>query len=215
MKKLFILILVSVSVSQLFAQEDQPKSKSFFGVKAGVNFMHSPKDNYNDKSNTSVGYQFGATYTVPISKRFSFQPEITLLHVSSKYTYINDEINFSEVENSKLVVNYLSLPLDFKFRVSKKVNIDFGPNINFLLKAKKEVDVTFNDNSTVSYYSETRDVTSGSKKTTFGLNLGTDYNINEKIYANFRYMLFINQFQTLDSTLSNSVFSFSLGYNFK
>lgn len=215
MKKIVVVILVSTCINVLFGQENKPKLKPFFGVKAGANLIITPQDEYNDQSNTSVGYQFGATCTVPISNRFSFQPELTLLNVSPKYTYINEGFNYSEVENSKLIINYLLLPLDFKLKVSNKVNIEFGPTINFLLKAKKELDVTFKDNNYTTSFSETRDVTSGSKKTTFGFNLGTDYNVNEKMYVNFRYLLFINQYQTLDSTLSNSVFSFSLGYNFK
>jgi opacity protein-like surface antigen len=217
MRKLVYLFafcgIIFSSNAQEVKTEPSSKLKPFFGVKGGFNIVTTKED--GNGRNFSLGYQFGGTLTVPISSKFSFQPELFLQTIVVKYNYYNEYSNGFYSEEITYRNNYLQLPLLFKYSISKKVAIELGPNLNYVTSAKRKVkeESTLDGVSSSSVY--TYKLKPTSNRLGYGINLGTTYDIDSQMYVGFRYNLFIRQFQTLDSTLDNSAFVFSLGYNFK
>lgn len=211
MKKIIVAAFFMVSGAFYGQGKTDAKSNAFFGLKTGVN-VHPTKDNDGD-THFSFGYQVGSTLNVPISSKFSFQPELLLQFIGSKYDYVNVYSNGTETGESKIKSFYLNVPLNFKYTVTKKVAIELGPNVSYLLSGKQKVTRTTNMDGVV--YETNYESNSDSNKLSFGINLGTEYNITKQIYTGLRYTLFITKYQTADDTLSNSVFALSLGYNFK
>ncbi len=199
----------------LYGQEEKTvvKQKSFFGLKVGVN-AHPTKDTDGD-THYSFGYQIGSTLNVSITSKFSFQPELLLQFIGTKYDYSNSYSNGTVTEESKTKSFYLNLPLNFKYAVAKKVSIELGPNVSYLLSGKEKVTRTSNLDGITYVDEDNYNSDSNSKKLGFGVNLGTEYNINDQLYTGLRYTLFISEYQSADDTLSNSVFALSVGYNFK
>jgi len=214
MKKIINLLAV-VCFSITFYGQETPskiKSKVVFGLRAGVNLINT-KTSQGD-SNNGIGFQVGGTLNVPMSTKFSFQPELLLQVVNSKYEYFNVFSNGTWLEEVKNKNTFLQLPLNFKYNISKKVDIELGPSIGYLVGYKKTVTSTFDLDGVVTTYERSSTETSGNK-IIFSANLGTNYNITDAIYTGLRYTLFISEYQTADDTLNNSLFSLSLGYNFK
>lgn len=222
MKKVVVIVFVLGCFFQSFSQEEKAKtkSKSFFGVKAGFNVIHSSS---NDDKPFSFGIQLGTTLTIPMSKRFSFQPEVLLqtANTTSRYQQILS-INAGFVQERTTKNTFLLFPLNFKYTISKKVDIDLGPTIGYRLNYdSKVVETTTYSNGRVEVFEFDPTAQSSpygnSKPNNLALaaNLGVNYNFTEKIHSGFRYSLFVDEFQTLNSTIDNSLFAFSVGYSFK
>lgn len=214
MKKVAVIVFVLGCFFQSFSQEEKTKSKSFFGVKLGVNAIKLTE--HEDKS-LSFGFQVGTTLTIPISKRFAFQPEVLLqtANYSKKSTYVFSNgyaINEQSTKNMLLLI-----PLNFKYSISKKIDIDLGPTVGLNVKVDRTQVVTQNIDGNVEVFDLDPDNDPYAKKTTIVLaaNLGVNYNFTETIYAGLRYSLFISEFQTLDRTMDSSLFALSVGYSFK
>lgn len=214
MKKVAVIVFVLGCFFQSFSQEEKTKSKVFFGIKAGVNALKLSE--HEDKT-LSFGFQVGTTLTVPISKRFAFQPEVLLqiVNYSEKSNEIFDNgyiINEESIKNTLLLI-----PLNFKYAISKKVDIDLGPTVGFFVKTDRSQVITQNIDGDVVVFNFDYDDDPYAKKTPLALaaNLGVNYNFTDTIYAGLRYSLFIGKFQTLDRTIDNSLFALSVGYSLK
>ena len=208
------LIVIGITFNSL-GQESKlaTRKKSYFGLKAGINVINS--SHYNDGSHLNYGYQIGVTYTIPLSSKFSFQPELLFQSIGYANKYVDIYSNGSTTEENKVRNTYLQFPLNFKYAISKKIDFDFGPNISVILNSKETNYDEFNYNGTINSYQGTTNNTSNIKKIGLGMNLGTNYTIVPNLYTGFRYTLMIGSYQTLKSTMDNSIFALSVGYNFR
>ncbi len=107
------------------------------GIKAGVNYSSVVGD-------LTDGVQFrlsghGGIYAVfDIAYNFKFQPE--LLYSSQGFQFTTDLLAIDSGSNSNpnrtrtnVRLNYLTLPLIAKFRISDTVQLEFGPQFGFLI----------------------------------------------------------------------------------
>ena len=214
MKKVVAIVFVLGCFFQSFSQEEKTKSKVFFGVKAGVNAI---KLSENEDKTLSFGFQVGTTLTIPISKRFAFQPEV-LLQTTNYSEKMKRVYSFGYIIDEKSTKSTLLLiPLNFKYSISKKVDIDLGPTVGFVVKRDRTQVVTQNIEGNVDVFDLDPDSDPYANNTTLALaaNLGVNYNFTKTIYTGLRYSLFISEFQTLDRTIDNSLFALSVGYSFK
>lgn len=215
MKKVVAIVFVLGCFFQSFSQEEKTKSKSFFGAKIGLNAIKLTE--HEDKS-ISFGFQVGATYTIPMSKHFSFQPEVLLqtTNYSSKTSELYVDGYSIKDESTKSTL--LLFPLNFKYTISKKVDIDLGPTIGYIVKRDRTETITQNLGGNVMVFNLDPDsgpYTDDDSKLALSVNLGTNYNFTEKIYLGFRYSLFVGEFQNMDNALDSSLFTLSVGYSFK
>ncbi|MEM7486723.1 MAG: porin family protein [Bacteroidota bacterium] len=185
MKHFFLLIfLLVVGLTDINAQE------LGLGIKGGFNFSDISGDIAGD-TGYLTRYHFGVVAEVPISDKFSFQPE--LLYSGQGYTLNDDRVD----------LDYLSMPLVGKYYVTKGLSLEAGPQIGLLLSAEEE-----EDNTDVKDFFSSVDV---------GVNLGVGYKFENGLNFNVRYIVGlsdINDRDGLDAKIRNGVAQLSIGYFF-
>ncbi|KIA99660.1 porin family protein [Flavobacterium sp. PL02] len=162
-----------------------------FGVKAGVNFANqtggSAFDGIEVDKEGITSYHAGVVAEIKLLEKFSIQPE--LLYSTQGATYKNA---FGEFKNE---LGYLSIPVMAKFYLSKSFSLELGPQAQFLLSDKDNVD--FGDSKTFD----------------FGLNAGLGFKLTENIFIQGRYGIGLTEVSK-DADVKNSVFQLSAGFMF-
>lgn len=178
MKKLVLIAVITVlGLANVYSQ------KINFGAKAGLNFASITGDNTDDLD-PITDFHFGLQAEIPLSEKFSFQPELL-------YSSQGSEVN----------LNYLNFPLMGKYYLTKGFSLEIGPQIGFLLSAK-------NDDTDVKDSFKTLDfgVNFGvGYKLDNGLNFGARYNLG---------LSDINDINGFSDKNRNGVFQLSVGYFF-
>ncbi|WP_299683642.1 porin family protein [uncultured Dokdonia sp.] len=179
MKNLVLLIVIAViGLTRMNAQEIQ------FGAKAGLNFATITND-AEDELDITSDVAFGLLAEIPISEKFSFQPELM----------------YSGQGSSTAILTYFNVPLIGKYYVVKGLSLEAGPQIGFLLSAKNtDTDANIKDAFT---------------NVDFGLGLGVGYTLNNGLFFNARYNLGIANISNVEGvTTENRFVQLSIGYFF-
>jgi len=185
MKKVLLVAVIGIlGFTNVNAQDIE------FGIKGGLNFSSISGDNTSELDiGITTDFNFGVFAEIPISEKFSFQPE--LMYSGQGYAGKGaDEI---------VVLNYLNMPLMGKYYVTKGLSLEVGPQIGLLLSAKnKSVDVK-------DYYNDLD----------FGVNFGLGYKLNNGLNFGVRYNLGLSDINNIDNSSNknkNGVFQVSIGY---
>ena len=196
MKKLFVFAIIAIfSFSYINAQEVH------FGAKAGVSFANLTGD--VEGLNMRTGLHVGGVVEIPISDKFSFQPELLYSMQGAK----EKDSYEGETYEATLKVDYLNVPLMAKFYVAEGFSIEAGPQVGFLLsaKAKAEVGGSSGEEDIKDYF----------KGIDFGANLGFGYKMENGLNFGARYNLGLaNIADSDDGDVKNGVFQISVGYFF-
>lgn len=175
------LVLVTVIAILGFANVNAQEIK--FGAKAGLNFAFITGDNTGN-FNPTTDFNFGLLAEVTISEKFSFQPEL----IYSR-------------QGCNVALNYLNVPLMGKYYLTKGLSLEAGPQIGFLLSAKKnKIDVK-NSFNTID----------------LGVGLGVGYEFESGLNLGVRYNLGLSDINNIDGFSDknkNGVFQLSIGYFF-
>ena len=186
MKKILLLAVVTVlGFTNVTAQ------KIKFGAKGGLNFANVYGDN-SSKSETVTAFNFGLMSEIPISQKFSFQPEIM---------FSGQGYSFEGGDGNLVALNYLNVPLMGKYYVVKGLSLEAGPQLGFLLSAKNE----------------STNVKDSFKSFDFGVNFGLGYKLNNGLNFGARYNLGltnINDSEITSDKYRNGVIQVSIGYFF-
>lgn len=178
MKKLLLVTVIAVlGLTNVNAQEIK------FGIKGGLN-LSQIKGLSIQGSDRITDYNFGFLVEIPISEKISFQPE--LLYSG---------------QGSSTKLNYLNIPLMGKYYAAKGFSLEAGPQIGYLLSAKK--------NGT--------NLKSTFHKLDFGVNFGLGFKFNNGLNFGARYNLGLSDInKTINSSCKhkNEVFQLTIGYNF-
>lgn len=128
MRKISTTLIIALLVSSsLMAQK---KKWGHFGLKFGSNFSTiKVKDAANTDSKYRTGLVAGAFVQIPLSSKFSIQPEFLYSSMGG-----NIEVNSNVKNNYRL--NYFSIPVLGKIQVAKKFGIVVGPQIDALIQGK-------------------------------------------------------------------------------
>ncbi len=140
MKKLLIFTaIVLFGFTNVDAQEEMQ-----FGVKGGLNISTITGDDV-DSFDSRTCMHFGVVMELPISEKFSFQPE--LLYSCQGADYSEDFIDLDGTIKSvnaayegTVKLDYLNIPLIAKLYVSEGFSLEIGPQVGFLISAKDEYD---------------------------------------------------------------------------
>lgn len=165
MKKTQLSILFFIGVTlNLIAQTN-------YGIKGGINytninFISEQEDIKNNKY--KIDFHVGVFFKKNISERWNFKPE--LIYSRKGYTLEN-------TSKDKVNLNYINLPIFFEYKVIKKLNIEFGPELGYLISAELKRDKATKDISEI-----------WDNKFDAGLGLGINYDITKKINLNLRYV---------------------------
>ena len=181
-KNLLVTVITVLGLANVNAQEIK------FGTKGGLNLASISGDNAGD-ADPVTAFNFGLLAEIPISEKFSFQPE--LMYSGQGYSFNDDTI----------ALNYLNIPLMGKYYLTKGLSLEAGPKIGFLLSAK-------NDKT---------DVKDSFNIVDFGVNFGVGYKLDSGLNFGARYNLGLSDINNIDSSSSknkNGVFQLSVGYFF-
>lgn len=197
MKKIIFLLLVSTCIVN--AQQNEDK----IGIKGGFNF--STFTGYNDSGITDfsrrISFHAGIMLESKLSNIVSLQPEVLFSSQGS-----DEEFDGVDYENR---LNYVNLPILFKFYVSNQFSLDVGPQLGVLISAKQS-NTSTRDNDIKTYFKDT-DIslaTGISYKFVSGFNLSARYNFGLKD-------IFNTDLYQYGDKLKNGVFQLSIGYYFK
>jgi len=183
MKKILLLAVVTVlGFTKVNAQEIK------FGAKGGLNFASISGDN-TEGVDVVTSFNFGVLSEIPISEKFSFQPEL-----------IYSGQGYSSNDNT-IALSYINIPLMGKYYLIKGLSLEAGPQIGLLFSAK-------NDKTDVKDSFNTFD---------FGVNFGLGYKFNNGLNFCARYNLGLTDINSVDNSSSknkNGVLQLSIGYFF-
>jgi len=183
MKKILLLAVITVLG---FTNAKAQKIK--FGVKGGLNFASVSGDN-TEGIDGVTSFNFGVLSEIPISDKFSFQPE--LMYSGQGYSYNDDTIALS----------YFNIPLMGKYYLTKGLSLEAGPQIGFLFSAKNEK----------------TDVKDSFNTFDFGVNFGLGYKFDNGLNFGARYNLGLIDINNVDNSSSknkNAVLQLYVGYFF-
>lgn len=183
MKKIIaVIIIVILAGVNVNAQEIK------FGAKIGLNYASIVGDN-TEQIDPVTSFNVGVLTEIPISEKFSFQPE--LMYFGQGYNYNDNTIS----------LNYLSIPVIGKYYLIKGLNLVAGPQIGFLLYAKND------KASTKDLYNSVD----------FGINFGVGYKLDNGINFGARYIYGLTNINNVEGIVDknkNVGFQLSIGYFF-
>ena len=189
MKKIILTVGAIFACSFANAQDKEDMS---FGIKGGLNI--SSVTNL-DGASSLTGFHIGGFAEFKVGDKFTVQPELLYSTQGAKY------------DGGKTNLDYINIPIMFKYYVADAFSLEAGPQIGFLISGKLKPD------SGTSV-----DVKSAYKSTDFDLDFGAGYDFTDNISAAIRYNLGLAQLQKVlpsgKSASHNSVFQVSLCYRF-
>ncbi|MDP3946883.1 MAG: porin family protein [Lutibacter sp.] len=186
MKKILLVAVIAlISMVSVNAQTS-------FGAKAGLNVANLSGDISDNKS--LIGFNVGVFAEITLADSFYLQPE--LLYSTQGATFDESSLDFS----ADLNLNYINIPIMFKYDVANRFYLEAGPQVGFLVMAEV-LD---------------QDVKDEFESIDFGANFGLSYGFTEKLFAQARYNIGLTNIakDNGDDKISNAVLSFSLGYKF-
>jgi hypothetical protein len=144
------------------------------------------------------GFDGGALLEIGVNPKFMIQPELN-------FSIVGVELNDGEKE-ATIKLRYITTPVLAKLNVSRKVNLFAGPQLGFLLSAKRDS----------SFTNETIDLDGDFKKNDFGLVFGGEYKFVRHIFLGGRYYMGLHQIAENSSNfeMRNRYLSFRVGYIF-
>jgi len=183
-KVLFVAVIAIFSLVSVNAQTS-------FGAKAGLNVANLIGDVTDNES--LIGFNAGLFVEIPLADSFYIQPELMYSTQGAKF-------DFPIIGSTDLKLNYINLPIMFKYDVANRFYLEAGPQVGFLVSAELD----------------DLDVKDSYESTDFGANFGLSYGFTEKLFAQARYNIGLSNIEKDNGNdkVSNAVMSFSLGYKF-
>ncbi|WP_281232071.1 porin family protein [Flavobacterium gelatinilyticum] len=204
------IILAAIAVMTFgFAGAQEVK----YGFKGGLNVSSLNGDTDGLDLNSRFGFNAGGFVEIKFSEKFALQPEILYSTQGAKFTNVGAVVN-GDLYTGDVCFNldYINVPVMFKYYAAEKFSIEAGPQLGFLVSAKTKTKLD-GYNQTVE-----GDVKDSFQSIDFGLNLGAGYDFTEHFFVNARYNLGITKIEKTEpgdnSKTHNGVFSLSAGYKF-
>lgn len=135
MKKSILFIAAMVFSTTFVAAQEFV----YFGAKGGVNFSNFSGDGWSgfDDGKARTAYHFGLVSEIPVTDRFSIQPEV--LYSAQGYDIARRD-NGNDLEHK---LDYVNVPVLVKLYVFDGLSVEAGPQFGFL--ADHEVGTGDND----------------------------------------------------------------------
>jgi len=197
----------------IFSVTGQADSNSIdFGAKAGVNFANIGGDDVETDSRTS--FNLGLVLEVPISERFSFQPEVLYSGQGFDIREIDQDNAFDTDDNIEYQLDYVQVPLLLKAYVIKGLSVEAGPQFGFKINEEIDFQPTSDEGDV-----EIDDDNSNVKDFDTSIALGTSYKLDSGFFVSARYTFGLTNIledeafiQNIDA--KNNVWQFGVGFMF-
>ncbi|MCT4600483.1 MAG: PorT family protein [Marinifilaceae bacterium] len=193
-KRLFLVITITTCVlSSIFAQDGK---KTKFGIKGGLNLSNIYGKNV-ENNDLRASFHLGGFIEYALNNNWYIQPEI-----------IYSQQGTTDTSNT-FELNYIAVPLMFKYYFNNKFNIEFGPQFNYSVNAKIK-----NDKVSLDISDEINQ-----KDFTAGINFGCGVHFSSHLAIYARYNLGLTNIikeneHLLDENIKNIVFQLSLAFKF-
>ena len=186
-KSLFLVVAFFLMLGIAQAQDFN------FGVKGGINVASIGGNSYVGLGGfgSKVAFHLGGVAEVPISEKFSIQPELLYSSQGSKWNYNSSDGN--------LKLDYINLPILGKYHIIKGLSAEAGPVVGYLISTNEEAE------------------DSRFSKLDVAFAIGASYSLNDHILFGLRYnkgILNINNDSNIDGSNQNNVFQIFAGYSF-
>ena len=187
--------LVNLSVALLISQ--LMMAQFHIGVKAGANI--TKVDGQSFKQQFEYGYHLGGFAEIKLSDKFSFNPEVLFSQNSStldsNYKSIYENVIASD--QSKVKLNYLTIPLLLDYKFLGPVHLQAGPQFGILMNKDKN----FLQNGEQAF-----------KNGDFSMALGAQVKIAQFRFTG-RYLIGLNNINDIDNQdkWKNQVIQLSVG----
>ena len=179
-----------------------------FGPKIGIDYTHQWGSNINDQS--ALNYQAGIFMEYRLNNKFAIAPEVVFAtHARPKWEgqdWWSSEEPARDVTTTSQV-NYINIPVMFKYYVTPPLSIDLGPQFGFKVYGKSTSKWKDSD----GYWEEKHDI--GVRSFDFGLGLGATYNFSDRFFVQARYTLGLTPLYK-GSNAKNGNAQLSIGYRF-
>ncbi|RFN58056.1 porin family protein [Marixanthomonas ophiurae] len=204
MKKVFFIAVLTVfGVTATQAQEVR------LGAKGGLNFSSFSGDGFDafDDPEGRTSFHIGAFAEIPLSERFSIQPEV--LYSGQGFDLISRE----GADDTEVQLDYINVPVMAKVYIVEGLYAEAGPQIGFNVKSEIDSDPDDEGSGDIAIDEDIiNDVD-------FSVGVGAGYQFNNGLFLNARYNfglsdVFNNEDLLIDSDAKNSVFAVSAGYSF-
>ncbi|UPS90818.1 MULTISPECIES: porin family protein [unclassified Bizionia] len=220
MKKLLLSAAIAViGLSQVSAQEFS------FGPKAGVNFATLTGD--IEDAEFKVGLHIGGAAEYMFDEKMGLQAELLYSMQGAKNEYTETStiggVTERDFEKSTLKLNYINLPVMFKYYIVDGFNVEVGPQVSFLVSAKGEYEYEYSISGGGTDFSESGseeiDIDDELKGIDFGLNFGLGYKLDNGLNFGARYNLGLMNINDEDEfrdeyKINNGVIQISAGFMF-
>jgi len=164
MKKILILMFLTFSVFKGFSQTLN------YGVGAGLNYSSLMISNFgNEEPKYKLGFQINAVVGYSINDKIGLRIEPGFVNRGTILSYPGQS-------DSKININYISIPILFKYSPIDKLSILLGPECAYRLTAKSTSDGNTADLK--SMYDS---------KVDLGINAGLIYRLIDKLEIGLRY----------------------------
>jgi hypothetical protein len=161
------VLFIGLCVIALFSQTN---AQTKFSVQGGLNLMQMKASamGLSIEFDADAALNLGVTADFKGKDNFNLRSGLLYNGYSSSLTY--------DGEKQKTTVNYLSVPLLGRFKVSEGLYAFAGPQINFLLSAKERYDG-----------STSEDVKEAIKSSSFSGLFGAEYQFSDKFRLGVNY----------------------------
>ena len=165
MKKTLTLLILAFSILNGFSQTLN------YGVGAGLSYNSLVISNFGDNVDPKykLGFQINAAIGYNINDKIGLRTEPGFANRGTILSYTG-------LPDSKININYISIPLLFKFSPIDKLSLLFGPEFSHRLTAKSKSDGNTTDIK--SLYDS---------KIDFGITAGLSYRLIDKLELGLRY----------------------------
>ncbi len=213
MKKLFFaVVFTAIAMTGANAQT--------FGAKAGLNMSNFRFSGANATANkegqkSAIGFAIGGFAAFEISDKLTFQPELLFSMQGAKHSESGTTLRGSSYNyEDTFKMSYINIPLIAKYYVTDAINIQFGPQIGFLMSAKDDYTRT-NGGSTESGSTDIKDEY---RSIDFGVDFGAGYKL-DNLSFDLRYNLGLGDIIEIrpssdNNKAFNNVIQFTVGYAF-
>jgi len=193
----------------------------YFSLKGGVNYSGLP--GLNDFQ-FKPGVHFGLSNNIRINDNWYFVPEFLPLNMKGAQDLKIQSTGTPEIDSldptsvsMRSNLNYLDIPLLMRYKLNNKINLEFGPQISFLLSAKNRYKAEFVGEQELVY---TTDQKSNFQSIDYGFTVGVGYVIsdNKNSKAMEVYLRYYEGFKNISKMngmdFHNRVFQVSVSFPF-
>ena len=207
MRKLLFIVCLYVFTTSAHAQ-----LKLSYGPKAGLN-LSTVHHTIFDFQKVRPGLHIGGFLNLRFNKWIALQPELfySMQGTLHEMSEVSEDGNFTgNTIKNKTKLDYLQIPLMFKFYPISGLYLEAGPQFGILVNAKYDAPSSqYYDNCNI------RDLT---KKGDIGLGIGAGYEFRFGLMAGYRYTHgFMDTIERgiFDDAAQNKVHQITFGWNFR